>query len=584
MQFIKRMSFFSKNLLLAFFNIVLIGSILIASGYIIQKDILIKQLRGQISAITQEWAQEMDPAKIQQAITENSYEGAVQLELKATLDLIHKYNPNIAQAYVFGTELANGNQTSIIAMPTNLVEAFSSENMGVGAMYDQPVAMSTAITEMLNTGVPTFTSFYSDDFGIWTTILYPIKDSSGKIFAFFAADVDASAVPNGLKTLLISGITIMLIFLVLIFLLQFFISRMTMKPIKELIRGIEEVSGGNLNVELKSGVDDLGVVNHKFNIMIRRINDMMVKVRLTSHAVTDSAKSLYEFSEKNSKTVEEITENMREINVEIANQELSSSEAAKAMNEMSTVIQNIAQSSSSVAEEAGDMEHKSKEGNRVVGQVVQQMEQIEKFVVESSSAIQSLASRSQEIENIVSLIMGVATQTNLLALNAAIEAARVGEHGKGFAVVAGEVRKLAEQSNSSATQISTLIKEIQQEITTAVDALNLGTGQVRTGLQISSETGSLLDDILSATRSVTLQIQEVSSSTEQISAGTEELTATAENLSASAGITAANSAKISKSIVEQKESMNAIVESSTQLTQMSEELQELINHFQVRTS
>ena len=583
MQFIRRMSFFSKNLLLSFFNIVLIGTILISSSYMIQKNILVKQLREQITTTTQEWNKEINPLKVEQTIKEKSYKGPVQTELRAILDQINKYNPNIAQAYIFGTELKDGNQTSLVAMPTSLMQAFTEAKLNIGDMYEQPEAMTDALTEMLTTGKPTFTSFYSDSFGTWTTILYPIKDSQGKISTFFAADVDASAVPEGLKMLLFNGITIMVIFLLVIFLIQYFVSRLTLKPIKELIRGIEQVSNGNLQIELEAGKDDLGLVNDKFNRMVNRINAMMVKVQQTSYAVTDSAKELYSFSEQNSKNAEEITANMKEINVEIASQNQSSSDGARAMAEMSFVIQNIAENSSKVADEAFEMEQKSKKGNEVVEQVIKQMEQIEKFVYQSTNAIESLDSRSQEIGNIVSLIMGIASQTNLLALNAAIEAARVGEHGKGFAVVAGEVRKLAEQSDNSANQISELIKEIQEEIKTAVQALHQGTDEVRLGLQISGTTGTLLSEILKATQNVTNQIQEVSSSTEQMSAGTEELTATAENLSASAGITAANSSKISQSIEEQKESMSAIVKSSIDLTAMSEELQQLVNQFQVRS-
>ncbi|QYR23253.1 HAMP domain-containing methyl-accepting chemotaxis protein [Paenibacillus sp. sptzw28] len=582
MQKITRMSFSTKNLLLSFMNIVLIGSILIASGYFIEKKILIDQLQGQINGLTKEWAKGIDPAKVQQTIAEKSYQGPVQIQLRAYLDQVNKYNPNIAQAYIFGTELKDGNKTSLVAMPTNLMKAFEEAKLNLGDMYDQPKEVADALAKMLKSGNPTFTSFYTDDFGTWTTIAYPIKDAKGNIFAYFAADADASAVPNGLRKLLINGISIMAIFLVIIFLIQYFISRWTMKPIKELMGGIEQVSNGNLDVELSTRNDDLGLINAKFNGMVKRINDMMVKVQYTSHAVTDSAKILYSISEQSSKNVETITGSMQEITHGMSNQEQASVDGARAMAEMATVIQTIAANSSKVADEAYEMERKSLEGNEVVKQVAGQMEQIEAFVTQTANAITLLDSRSQEIGNIVSIITGISSQTNLLALNAAIEAARVGEHGKGFAVVAGEVRKLAEQSENSANQITEVIKEIQSEIQNAVRAMNQGTEEVRLGIQISARTGSLLAEILEATKNVTYQIQEISSATEEISAGTEELTATAENLSTITGRTAANSAKIAESIEEQKISMNSLVGSSTGLTAMSEELQELINQFHVR--
>ncbi|GMK47377.1 methyl-accepting chemotaxis protein [Paenibacillus glycanilyticus] len=582
MLLIRRMSFFTKMLSLAFINIILIGTILISSSYMTQKDILIEQLRGQIIAITQEWAKEIDPAVVAQAIEQKSYQGSAQAKLQVLFDQIHKYNPNIAQAYIFGTELADGNKTSLVAMPTSLVEAFSAENINIGDMYEQPSAMASAVAKMLKTGKPTFTSFYSDSFGTWTSVLYPIVDSQGNSLGFFAADVDASAVPEGLHKLLVNGITIMVIFMLIIFLIQYVVSRRAMKPIKELVRGIEEVSTGNLSVELKTGLDDLGTVNKKFNGMVSQINDMMLQVQHTSHAVTNSAKNLHEISELNSKNTSLITASVQEISGGIGEQKQATMDTARAMTELAAVIQTIAENSSKVAHEAYDMEQKSIEGNSAVKQVMTQMEQIQAVVSKSTSAIKLLDSRSQEIENIVSMIMSISGQTNLLALNAAIEAARVGEHGKGFAVVAGEVRKLAEQSDQSAKQISELVKEIQDVIRIAVEALEQGTYEVNDGLQITNATEQLLNEILQATQNVTMQIQEVSSSTEELSAGTEELTATSESLSSAVSVTAVNSAKISDSVEEQKESMSAIVDSSTELTALSEKLQKLLNQFQVK--
>jgi len=90
---------------------------------------------------------------------------------------------------------------------------------------------------------------------------------------------------------------------------------------------------------------------------------------------------------------------------------------------------------------------------------------------EVASISQVIAAEAQDGENqlqstsdILELIRRVAKQTNLLGLNAAIEAARAGEHGRGFSVVAGEVRKLADESNRSANEISGLLLEFQSVI------------------------------------------------------------------------------------------------------------------------
>ncbi|MBU6266027.1 MAG: globin-coupled sensor protein [Sphingomonadales bacterium] len=99
------------------------------------------------------------------------------------------------------------------------------------------------------------------------------------------------------------------------------------------------------------------------------------------------------------------------------------------------------------------------------------------------SAVTAIEQSSQEIAQIIAVIDGIAFQTNLLALNAGVEAARAGEAGKGFAVVATEVRALAQRSAEAAKDIRTLIQT--------------STGQVGNGVKLVSDTGTMLDRIIS---------------------------------------------------------------------------------------
>ncbi|MDT0121173.1 methyl-accepting chemotaxis protein [Paenibacillus sp. RRE4] len=576
------MPFFVKNLIISFGSIALIGIILITAAYQLQKSILIKQLQDQAEITTLKWSQDLDTSQVEQATSEKSYSDTYQSKLREYLDSIHTFNPNIAQAYIFSSQLDENNGAPIYAIPTSLVEPFEKDKYLPGTNYPLSKQIEHGIDDMNATGKPAFSDFYTDDFGTWTTLMYPIKKADGSIYAALYFDVDASAVPNGLNKLLMYGLMYLVGFLILFMVLQFIMLKKTMRPIRDLMKGIEEVSTGNLNVAIRTGHDDLGVINEKFNSMIDRFNTTLFKVKNTSLHLSNSSRELLDISAKNNDNIQSISTNIREISTGLVSQDKATVESARAMTEMSTVVQNIAGSSAEVADEALSMEQRSNSGHEIMKQVIDQMGLISSAVQNTYASIQSLENRSNEISSIVGIITDIAGQTNLLALNASIEAARVGEEGRGFAVVAGEVRKLAEQSQESATQIRALIDEIQRDIGQSADAMERGSEEVQKGLNVTRETGVFFEDILTATNKVANQIQDISSSTEEISASTQEMSATADELSASVSKAASSTKLIENSITEQETSMAAIVSASDELAEVSEQLQELISFFKVK--
>ena len=123
------------------------------------------------------------------------------------------------------------------------------------------------------------------------------------------------------------------------------------------------------------------------------------------------------------------------------------------------------------------------------------IDEVTQMVNTSAGQILELEKQSNEISSSTNLIAEIADQTNLLALNAAIEAARAGEHGRGFAVVADEVRKLAERTQESTAQISTIIKHIQDEIKRVSNSMNQAVPRAQKSIELAEQTSALLDEI-----------------------------------------------------------------------------------------
>ncbi|HEX9063103.1 MAG TPA: methyl-accepting chemotaxis protein [Clostridia bacterium] len=577
----KRIPISAKVSIFSAISTVIVGIILVSFSYYLQSKVLLDTLKSQTAQLTDSWLKGLDLQMVEQAKKSKDYSDPSERKLTEYFDLLSKYNPNVAQGYIFGTELKDGNKTSTIAFPTNIVEDFKKNGINIGDMYEQPQEIVNSIKLMLQKKDKTFSKIYKDDYGTWITILYPIKDNSGQISSYFGVDVDASIVARGQKDLIVYGSIALIISLILIILAQYLIVRRTLAPINELVKGIGKVSDGNFDFQLKGGNDEIGLINLKFNEMVLQIKEMILKVKDTSCKIDEFSKDLLSITQENTEHSVQITRDIQEMASGIERQEQSTVESANAMNEIASGVQTIANNAANVSSSAIDMKDKSEKGKDVIQKVVGQMKLIADAVQNTTSFIKALDERSKEIGNIMEVITQISSQTNLLALNAAIEAARAGENGKGFAVVADEVRNLAEQSKKSAEQIVKLIKDVQNDTENTVNSMDVGNREVELGMEIAKRTGDLFLGILDTTKEVALQIQDVSNSSQQISATTEEVTATVSDLMYIAKQTSSTSHNIAVNVGLQQSSLNSIVDSSKQLSVMSEELQELISKFKI---
>ena len=226
------------------------------------------------------------------------------------------------------------------------------------------------------------------------------------------------------------------------------------------------------------------------------------------------------------------------------------------------LVEESAREAFTLSQQAGSL---ADSGNAVIQDATAEMQRLSDAVNSSSVAIQELGRKSEQISSIVNTIKEIADQTNLLALNAAIEAARAGEQGRGFAVVADEVRKLAERTALSTTDIATTVSSIQAGTHGAVASMESGVTQATKGVKLAEQGGDSIHQIRDGTRRVQAVVNDISGALVEQSSATRQISSSVEEIVQMSAETSAT--------------LNQTVHAARRLRDLSTALQESVGRF-----
>jgi methyl-accepting chemotaxis protein len=353
--------------------------------------------------------------------------------------------------------------------------------------------------------------------------------------------------------------------------------------VRRIAENAQSVANGDLTTQtivLKSK-DEIYYLNTAFHQMIENLKELIRTIGNTSEQVAASAEELSASADEASKGTELITSSIQQVSSGADHQNLMTQKSAKAVEESAVGVVRIAKGAEQVTAVTNVTQMQAMQGQKFVKETVKQMDSIKQAVETTDQSVVALDERSKQISEIVKMITDIADQTNLLALNAAIEAARAGESGKGFAVVAAEVRKLAEQTTNSAGQIHQIILDVQTEMDVSIKSMDEVKWKVNEGIKITNETAQKFDEILNGMEEVADQINEINIISEQISTGSKEVSTSVSEMAKLAKETSANAHEVASISEEQLASMEEINTSAYALTNIAEELNELIRKFKI---
>ncbi len=265
-----------------------------------------------------------------------------------------------------------------------------------------------------------------------------------------------------------------------------------------------EIAAGDLTTEVACAPGDDGS-------LLAAIRDMQQTLRTIIGTIVGNAREVAAAADQLLRASEEVSARAN------AQSEAASSMAAS-VEEMAVSIDQVrdnATEAHGIARDAGNL---SEDGAAVIHGAATEMKKISDAVQSSSEIVEDLGRQSDQITSIVNTIKDIADQTNLLALNAAIEAARAGEQGRGFAVVADEVRKLAERTAHSTTEIAAMVGRIQDGTRNAVSSMQAGVQQVGSGVELANQAGDSINRIRDGAQRVTEVVNSITDSIREQSA------------------------------------------------------------------
>lgn len=435
--------------------------------------------------------------------------------------------------------------------------------------------------------------YYSDQIKIGGKTYYGmycplLQYNSDEIVGMTFAGLEQSTVSDIYTKQMISSSVLLCIIVALGIVLTVLFVIKLLKAIKKVIGHLGEVAKGNLDIQMGEKLlnrsDEIGDIARSVEAQIQSLGSIVSNILHT-------ADNLDQISGGFSQSFGKMTEYIGRVETAVGEMANGSTQQAQDTqnvgNEMQSMGDAIDSTSNNVDHLVGSTE-RMREYNRSVDNTLLELIRISEETKQAFDVVYDQTNETnqsaQKIQSAADVITDIASQTNLLSLNASIEAARAGEHGKGFAVVADEIRKLAEQSRESASQITGIIEMLIQNSNTTVNTMKHVTDIISKQGEELQQTKTVFGDLHQEIGEVSDAVDNIRGEVEQLNTLKTSVLGAVGNLAAIAEENAASTQETSTSMQELGNIVNDCSKDVDQILNMSEVLAENTSQFTLRKS